>query len=484
MSEREAFIESIAAQPDEDTPRLAFADWLQEHGEEDRAEYVRLSCALARRPPSRDGLDRGSTLALLARNFPEWFGDLFTAAGMPRPTGKRGASAHLGAWRYGPYALHHAPRLDPTEWEEEPRAAAGDGLFVRFAAEFRGDRRAAPAHRPPRFLNYLGLTRGFVTCLRVNPAESTVWKPLARLFRIEPVHELTIDLDAEPNHWLGVTDPCLRRVRTLQITLFFEEATVPDFSRSLGAVLDDPVLTGTRELSLVGPFPRTPPADDEYEPPERFAPAALIEQVLQTPVANAVNRLQLSVGRAGALAFAGGAALSNLRSLELIENSLGPSDTLALNQYRDRLERLGLSEDALDLGPFIVGRPWERLTRLRAPTAAIGPREWEALARSDVFPALTQLSFMGWAGRRDDVAASVIGAFRAGGFAALEHLDLSGNQFSTESMLALASAVAPTRLRRLVFGTPFDLSEWDRERIDELLGDRVQIPPNEDSIPF
>ncbi len=46
MTEREAFIEAIAADPAEDTPRLAFADWLQENGEEDRAEFVRIACEL------------------------------------------------------------------------------------------------------------------------------------------------------------------------------------------------------------------------------------------------------------------------------------------------------------------------------------------------------------------------------------------------------------------------------------------------------
>jgi uncharacterized protein (TIGR02996 family) len=33
MSEREAFIAAICAEPDDDTCRLAFADWLDEHGE-------------------------------------------------------------------------------------------------------------------------------------------------------------------------------------------------------------------------------------------------------------------------------------------------------------------------------------------------------------------------------------------------------------------------------------------------------------------
>ena len=40
FDEREAIIAAVAANPDDDTLRLAFADWLQEGGEEDRAEFI------------------------------------------------------------------------------------------------------------------------------------------------------------------------------------------------------------------------------------------------------------------------------------------------------------------------------------------------------------------------------------------------------------------------------------------------------------
>ena len=44
--------EEINAHLDEDTPRLVFADWLQENGDEPRAEFIRLQCAAARGDPS------------------------------------------------------------------------------------------------------------------------------------------------------------------------------------------------------------------------------------------------------------------------------------------------------------------------------------------------------------------------------------------------------------------------------------------------
>lgn len=51
MSDRDALIAGICAHPDEDTPRLAFADYLEEFGEPDRAAFVRAQVELARTPP-------------------------------------------------------------------------------------------------------------------------------------------------------------------------------------------------------------------------------------------------------------------------------------------------------------------------------------------------------------------------------------------------------------------------------------------------
>jgi uncharacterized protein (TIGR02996 family) len=44
----EAFLEDIVSHPDDDAPRLVFADWLDDHGEADRAEFIRLQVHGAR----------------------------------------------------------------------------------------------------------------------------------------------------------------------------------------------------------------------------------------------------------------------------------------------------------------------------------------------------------------------------------------------------------------------------------------------------
>jgi uncharacterized protein (TIGR02996 family) len=44
----EAFLEAICETPADDTPRLVYADWLDERGDSDRAEFIRVQCELAR----------------------------------------------------------------------------------------------------------------------------------------------------------------------------------------------------------------------------------------------------------------------------------------------------------------------------------------------------------------------------------------------------------------------------------------------------
>lgn len=44
------FLSAIRANPDDDTPRLAYAAWFEENGHPARAELIRLQCELARLP--------------------------------------------------------------------------------------------------------------------------------------------------------------------------------------------------------------------------------------------------------------------------------------------------------------------------------------------------------------------------------------------------------------------------------------------------
>src|SRR5437868_6863324 len=78
MSDESSFLEVIRAHPDDDGPRLVFADWLDERGEHDRAEFIRTQCELARMPKGDPGRADRETRErqLLAAHEEEWLGPL------------------------------------------------------------------------------------------------------------------------------------------------------------------------------------------------------------------------------------------------------------------------------------------------------------------------------------------------------------------------------------------------------------------------
>src|SRR5262249_10209806 len=91
MDQARAFLQAIREAPDDDTPRLIFADWLDDHGgaaERARAGFIRAQIALARLDPD----DHPARLALedeaddlLAAHGPAWVGDV---------------GRHAAAWRW------------------------------------------------------------------------------------------------------------------------------------------------------------------------------------------------------------------------------------------------------------------------------------------------------------------------------------------------------------------------------------------------
>src|ERR1700722_5246913 len=48
MTDDQGFIASIIANPKDDLPRLIYADWLEEHGQEHVAEFIRIRVAIGR----------------------------------------------------------------------------------------------------------------------------------------------------------------------------------------------------------------------------------------------------------------------------------------------------------------------------------------------------------------------------------------------------------------------------------------------------
>src|SRR4051812_2326829 len=60
-TEDAALWRAVVATPHDDAPRLIYADWLEEHGQPERAEFVRVQCRLAALDddaPERSALER------------------------------------------------------------------------------------------------------------------------------------------------------------------------------------------------------------------------------------------------------------------------------------------------------------------------------------------------------------------------------------------------------------------------------------------
>ncbi len=85
MPDHDAFLRAIAADLDDDTPRLVYADWLEEHGDAaqaDRATFIRLQVEAARLPEGdarRQQLE-DQARRLVVRHLEDWLGPLRTLA--------------------------------------------------------------------------------------------------------------------------------------------------------------------------------------------------------------------------------------------------------------------------------------------------------------------------------------------------------------------------------------------------------------------
>jgi uncharacterized protein (TIGR02996 family) len=81
MTPDDSFLQAIIESPDDDTPRLVYADWLEDNGLPERAEFIRVQIELAHLPdgpgPSSRRLElEARERALLKEHEVEWLGRL------------------------------------------------------------------------------------------------------------------------------------------------------------------------------------------------------------------------------------------------------------------------------------------------------------------------------------------------------------------------------------------------------------------------
>jgi uncharacterized protein (TIGR02996 family) len=79
MTDREALLRSVIDSPEDDAPRLVFADWLEEHGETQRAEFIRVGCEyerLLKESPRWQQLHGWITAMLSTKYAKAWYAEL------------------------------------------------------------------------------------------------------------------------------------------------------------------------------------------------------------------------------------------------------------------------------------------------------------------------------------------------------------------------------------------------------------------------
>lgn len=110
MSDHDALLHAIGEHPEEDTPRLMFADWLDENGEPERADFVRNQVELARfdlNDPARAPLVRKNA-RYLTHLAPQWKAELPRIPGVEWGDFNRGLIEEVQAASESPIVDHAA----------------------------------------------------------------------------------------------------------------------------------------------------------------------------------------------------------------------------------------------------------------------------------------------------------------------------------------------------------------------------------------
>jgi uncharacterized protein (TIGR02996 family) len=173
----EPFLRAVCEAPDDDAPRLVYADWLDETGDPDRAEFIRLQIRLARERDPSPAIERRCE-ELLRANGRVWCRELpgtvalwveFAVTYEPQPEGSR---------------LVFVPRPNgPDTWLEQGPAETDweRGFPATVYVQGRGDlllthaeeiREFVPVHRL-RLIN-LGNPDGFLQSVAAQPILSKV----------------------------------------------------------------------------------------------------------------------------------------------------------------------------------------------------------------------------------------------------------------------------------------------------------------------
>ncbi len=143
MDQWGAFLADIIEHPEDDTPRLIAADWLEENGHPERAEFVRvqvkLACLEREKCPrcDGDGMAHGSDRPFESSGPGTYPGPCPVCRGdaLRRREGEL-LAIHNHAWLYGPKGLATYRDGDRYGWIDKPSNEGGRVIDVEFRRGF------------------------------------------------------------------------------------------------------------------------------------------------------------------------------------------------------------------------------------------------------------------------------------------------------------------------------------------------------------
>jgi uncharacterized protein (TIGR02996 family) len=310
MTDEKHFLQAIIDNPDDDSFRLVFADWLEEHGQSDRAEFIRLQVQMAQRPqPPELASLSDRTRKLLQAHGKEWGAD-FPWAGR-NTCYDRGLITSVE----GTAAL--IAGMPKRVWQTHPiRELVLNGFAGRL------DRVLALPHLPR-------IRRLWLFSQGPRAPTAADFEALATCPLLTGLESFTNTADCG-NGLVAALARCPSARGLAELSLLLDSTLTDEGTAALCAGADN--LRRLRRLRIRS----------------RVIGPGTAAALARTPALAGLEFLQLYLGPTGdegAAALAGSPHLAGLRELELLGQGIGPAGATALaaTGHLTRLVRLALS---------------------------------------------------------------------------------------------------------------------------------------------